>query len=235
MIKNIFFDLDGTLLPMDEEKFTKAYFSLLAKTVAPLGYEPEKLINAVWKGTAAMYKNDGSVTNEQAFWREFGNIYGEKGLSDKPAFDKFYKTEFQNTISACGFNKKADATVKALKKEGYKLVIATNPIFPRVATASRIKWAGIDKNDFLLFTAYEDSHFCKPNLAYYKEILEKTGFKAEECLMVGNDVSEDMIAAKLGMKVFLMPDCLINKTGADITQYPRGGFDELLNYIEKLN
>ena len=83
MIKNIFFDLDGTLLPMDEEKFTKAYFSLLAKAVAPLGYESEKLINAVWKGTAAMYKNDGSVTNEQAFWREFGNIYGEKGLSDK--------------------------------------------------------------------------------------------------------------------------------------------------------
>ena len=182
-----------------------------------------------------MYKNDGSVTNEQAFWREFGNIYGEKGLSDKPAFDKFYKTEFQKTISACGFNKKADATVKALKKVGYKLVIATNPIFPRVATASRIKWAGIDKNDFLLFTAYEDSHFCKPNLAYYKEILEKTGLKAEECLMVGNDVSEDMVAAKLGMRVFLMPDCLINKTGADITQYPRGGFDELLNYIEKLN
>ena len=229
MIKNIFFDLDGTLLPMDEEKFTKAYFSLLAKAVAPLGYEPEKLINAVWKGTAAMYKNDGSVTNEQAFWREFGNIYGERGLSDKPAFDKFYKTEFQNTISACGFNKKADETVKALKKEGYRLVIATNPIFPRIATASRIKWAGIDKNDFLLFTAYEDSHFCKPNLAYYKEILEKTG------LMVGNDVSEDMVAAKLGMRVFLMPDCLINKTGADITQYPRGGFDELLNYIEKLN
>ena len=50
MIKNIFFDLDGTLLPMDEEKFTKAYFSLLAKAVAPLGYESEKLINAVWKG-----------------------------------------------------------------------------------------------------------------------------------------------------------------------------------------
>ena len=105
MIKNIFFDLDGTLLPMDEEKFTKAYFSLLAKAVAPLGYESEKLINAVWKGTAAMYKNDGSVTNEQAFWREFGNIYGEKGLSDKPAFDKFYKTEFQKSISVCGFNR----------------------------------------------------------------------------------------------------------------------------------
>ena len=234
MIKNIFFDLDGTLLPMDEEKFTKAYFSLLAKAVAPLGYESEKLINAVWKGTAAMYKNDGSVTNEQAFWREFGNIYGEKGLSDKPAFDKFYQTEFQNTISVCGFNKKADETVKALKKEGYRLVIATNPIFPRVATASRIKWAGIDKNDFLLYTTYENSHYCKPNPKYYEEILERLHMNAEECLMIGNDVNEDMVAETLGMKVFLLTDCLLNKDNKDISAYPHGGFPELLSFVEEL-
>ena len=44
-----------------------------------------------------------------------------------------------------------------------------------------------------------------------------------------------MIAAELGMKVFLLTDCLINKQNADITQYPHGGFDELRHYIEKEN
>ena len=54
MIKAVFFDLDGTLLPLDEESFTKIYFSLLCKRMYPLGYNPEKLIDVIWKGTKAM-------------------------------------------------------------------------------------------------------------------------------------------------------------------------------------
>jgi len=52
--------------------------------------------------------------------------------------------------------------------------------------------------------------------------------------MVGNDVGDDMSARKLGMKVFLLTDCLINKTGEDISAYPNGGFPELLEYVDKL-
>lgn len=33
-------------------------------------------------------------------------------------------------------------------------------------------------------------------------------------LMVGNDVRDDMSAADVGMKVFLLTDCLINKKNA---------------------
>ena len=52
--------------------------------------------------------------------------------------------------------------------------------------------------------------------------------------MVGNDVGEDMIAATLGMKVFLLTDCLINKAGADIHQFPNGSFPELMEFIRGL-
>lgn len=52
--------------------------------------------------------------------------------------------------------------------------------------------------------------------------------------MVGNDVGEDMIAQTLGMKVFLLTDCLINKEDTDISVYPHGSFDELLAYIDTL-
>ena len=64
-------------------------------------------------------------------------------------------------------------------------------------------------------------------------ITEKLGLDPKECLMVGNDVSEDMIAEKLGMKVFLLTDCIINKENKDIDQYPNGGFQELIEYINK--
>ena len=78
MIKNILFDLDGTLLPMDMEKFTQGYFKRLVMKAAPRGYEPEKLIKSVWAGTAAMVKNNGGITNEEAFWNKFSEIYGEE-------------------------------------------------------------------------------------------------------------------------------------------------------------
>ena len=64
MIKNILFDLDGTLLPMDQDKFANGYFSRLVKKLAPLGYEPQKTVDGIWAGTAAMVKNDGKTTNE---------------------------------------------------------------------------------------------------------------------------------------------------------------------------
>ena len=63
-LTTILFDLDGTLLPMDNDAFTKGYFKLLAARLAPLGYEPAKLVDSIWAGTAAMVKNDGSQNNE---------------------------------------------------------------------------------------------------------------------------------------------------------------------------
>lgn len=233
-ITTVLFDLDGTLLPMDQEAFTKTYFKLLAAKLAPLGYEPGKLVESIWAGTAAMVKNDGSCLNEEAFWRAFAAIYGQQALRDRDVIDSFYTQEFNQAKAACGFHPAAAQTVRVLKSAGKTVVLATNPIFPRAATESRIRWAGLEPSDFLLYTTYENAHFCKPNLRYYQEILEKIGRRPEECLMVGNDVGEDMAARQLGMKVFLLTDCLINKNGEDLSQYRRGGFPDLLALLESL-
>jgi FMN phosphatase YigB (HAD superfamily) len=61
MIKYILFDLDGTLLPMDQNVFVHDYFSRLARHIAPIGYPPETLFQNLWKGVGAMVMNDGSV------------------------------------------------------------------------------------------------------------------------------------------------------------------------------
>ena len=102
-IKTVMFDLDGTLLPMDQDQFTQYYFGLLAKKLAPHGYNAEQLIGGIWAGTAAMVKNDGSCTNEEAFWKKFCAIMGEKVLGDKPLFEEFYRVEFQGARASCGF------------------------------------------------------------------------------------------------------------------------------------
>jgi len=232
-MKAVLFDLDGTLLPMEQDLFVKTYFKLLAKRMAPLGYEPQKLIDSIWMGTMAMVKNDGSVLNEDAFWRYFSGVYGEECLKDKPVIDGFYSEEFHQAKAVCGYAPAAREVIDYLQEQGLTVVLATNPIFPAVATRSRMGWAGLAPEDFLLYTTYENSHYCKPNLKYYEEILAKIGCAPEDCLMVGNDVSEDMVAEKLGMKVFLLTDCLINKWDEDLSRWPHGGFEELKEYLKR--
>ena len=230
-INTILFDLDGTLLPMDQEKFVNVYFKMLAAKLVPYGYEPQQLINAILAGIEAMIKNDGSQLNEDAFWKRFVDIYGDKVLADKPVFEDFYKNEFQDARLFCGFNPKAAETVRSLKDKGYRVVLATNPLFPSIATESRIRWAGLEPSEFDLYTTYENTSYCKPNLDYYRDILKRINCRPEECLMVGNDVGEDMVVEALGMQVFLLTGCLINTQKKDITAYPHGSFEQLLSML----
>lgn len=232
MLNTILFDLDGTLLPMDNDVFTKSYFTHLTQAVAPLGYAPKQLVDAIWAGTAAMVRNDGSCTNEEAFWRKFSSIYGPQAMQDKPAFDTFYRTGFQNARADCGFAPESRELVSWLRSRGVRVALATNPIFPAVATESRIRWAGLSPEDFLLYTTYENANYCKPNLKYYESILERLNCRADECLMVGNDVGEDMVARELGMQVFLLTDCLINRHNVNLEQFPHGSFASLRTYLE---
>jgi FMN phosphatase YigB (HAD superfamily) len=230
-ITTVLFDLDGTLLPMDQDVFIKAYLGGLVKAAAPYGYEPRTLAGAIMRGTDAMVANDGSVTNEQAFWLELQKIYGEKIMNDIHIFDHFYQTNFQNVKDFCGYTPDAAKALAAIKNSGMRVALATNPLFPAVATESRIKWAGLSPSDFELCTTYETSCHCKPNIEYYKDVISALGVTAEECLMVGNDVADDMVAEKLGMQVFLLTDCLINKAGEDISRYPHGDLDYLITYL----
>lgn len=232
--KAILFDLDGTLLPMDQDVFTKTYFKRLCAKAAPYGYEPEELVAAIWKGTGAMVKNDGTRTNEETFWAAYAKIFGEEKLKDKPLFDEYYATDFELARASCGFEPLAAEAVALAKSLGYRVALATNPIFPAIATEKRIAWAGLSPEDFELYTTYENCCWCKPNPEYFRDVARRMGLECRDCLMVGNDATEDLAAAETGMGVFLLTDCLINKDDRDISGLPHGGFAALMEYMGNL-
>lgn len=234
MIKAVFFDLDGTLLPMDMERFIRGYFGRLSEKIAKHGYDRRAFIGAVWAASDAMVKNDGSRLNEEAFWDAFSSILGEGIKAHIPEFDAFYRDEFDAVKDDVGFNPDARRVIDRVHTLGLRCVLATNPLFPSTATEHRIKWAGLEMSDFELFTSYENSGFCKPNPDYYRDLLRRLDLTPEECLMVGNDVEEDMIARDLGMKVFLVTDCLINRGGANVSTYPHGNLADLISYLDKI-
>ena len=232
-LKMILFDLDGTLLPMDNDTFVNGYFNAIGQKVEKLGYNPKQVMTAIMKGTEFMILNPGIKSNENLFWDVYAETYGPIDSKDKKVFDDFYENEFNDVKSFCGYNPQVPKAIKMLKNRGLKLVLATNPLFPKTAVKARLNWAGLRMEDFELVTTYENINYCKPNLDYYGERLNRINVAPSECLMVGNNVDEDMIASKLGINVFLVTDCLINKSNEDISKYPHGNINDLINYVNQ--
>ena len=135
-ITTVLFDLDGTLLPMDQNVFLKAYFGGITRRLAPHGYTPETLVDSIWKGTAAMIRNDGSVLNEDAFWNAFTAIHGEKARNDIPFFDAFYLEDFDKVAASCGHTPHARETVDAL--HAGKHVMCEKPMAINSAEAKKM-------------------------------------------------------------------------------------------------
>lgn len=173
MIKNIFLDLDGTMLPMDMKKFMKLYFSSMAEAVCPyIEMSPETLRKALLGGMEAMYQNQGAMSNKMCFWNKVATMVGPEIINDIPMFNGYYENEFILTKEATTVNPYSRKIVDEVRRKGYNTVMATNPFFPKIATERRVKWAGLDKNDFSVITTYENSKYCKPNPKYFIETCE---------------------------------------------------------------
>lgn len=233
MIKAIFFDLDGTLLPLNEEKFIEMYFGLLANKVSHLGYNKEDLYKVIWTGTKAMFENDGSVTNEEAFWKVFVSFYGKEKLKDKSYFDDFYINEFKRTIEVCENNSLAREIVGFCNKNVEHTILSTNPIFPLNGTLTRMSFVDLKKEDFDFITAYENFSYSKPNPKYFNELLKMFNLKGEEVILFGNNTLEDgECSLACGIKCYLVDGYIINNPKAT-HKFPIIKMEDVIPTIKK--
>jgi len=234
MIKAVLFDLDGTLLPMDQDVFINTYFNELTKKMITHGCDPELLIKWVWAGTEAMVKNDSGKTNREVFFEVFEEFSGLEVEVYEPIFDRFYREEFDSVRSILGSMFGQKEIIDKLRKKNYRIVLATSPVFPLTAAETRLNWIGLKKEDFDHITSYENCHYCKPNSKYYQEIFEIIGCKPQECLMIGNNVRDDMSAAKLGSETFLLTDFLEKTNSEYAGLYRKGSVDDLKTLLDQL-
>ncbi len=231
MMTTVMFDLDGTLLPFEQEDFIRIYFSELCKKLAPLGYKPEGTVKSVWAGTGMMIKNDGSRENSAAFWEMFRKLNPDMPDA-KELCDEFYLNEFRKAESCLKYKPNHKAMIDRIKAAGFKTVLATNPIFPLNGVITRMAWVGLSPDDFDFVTHYDNSTFCKPNPSYFTEILKKIGEKPENCIMVGNNVSEDMQCAKAaGLDAYLVTEFLENPNNEDYSAFRQGTIAEAADYV----
>lgn len=230
-ITTVLFDLDGTLLPFEQEEFIHSYFKRLATKLVPMGFEKDTLIKAIWSGMEAMIRNNGMKTNEVAFWEVFEGLLQTKRELLEEVFLDFYQNEFDAVKEVVTKDINRRPLIENLKSKGYQLVLATNPVFPKEAVATRLSWIQLSLDDFSYVTTFENSSYCKPSLGYYQNILKAIGKKPEECVMIGNNTLEDMISEKLGITTGLVTTNLENQYNYDINQFKHGTLEEV---VEKL-
>jgi FMN phosphatase YigB (HAD superfamily) len=206
-IKAILFDLDKTLLEINLDKFISQYLRLLAESVSPLNISPKKFISKILKASKAVERNNGHITNEEVYVKNFFPLEGFSRDDIEPYLNDFYKNDFQKLKQYSQRKPEAREVVQAVFDKGYDVIIATMPILPRTAIEQRLEWAGVEDFPYRFITTIENCCATKSliNLIYYEQILNRIGYSAENCLMVG-DEERDIIAGRLGMKTFLIAE-----------------------------
>lgn len=209
MISAILFDLDDTLLGNDMDAFMPSYFSLIGAHAKPVMADSKKFLRELMVCTeAAIANTDPSISNREAFWNAFRQRNGLDPAELEPFFEQFYRETFPQLEEVTARRPVAARLVQFAFDQGLKVVIATNPLFPRLAVEHRLAWAGVPvtEYDFDLVTTYENMHSAKPHQSYYREILEEIEAAPQEALMIGDDWEGDIEpAAALGMYTYWLP------------------------------
>ncbi len=231
-MKTILFDLDGTLLPMDTERFMYLYGKAVARGFSDFN-EPDQLFRHVMTSVKHTIMNKEKRKNADVFFEDFARRVQEPVEAYSSRFKTFYNNHFDSVQSATQVSVEIVEAVKVLKEKNYQLIIATNPIFPMEANRQRIKWAGLDISDFDYVSSFEENHYCKPHIEFYQEVLEINGIEAKEVLMVGNDVQEDLVISALGSQTYLIEDHMIHR-GGEIESEHRGNYQDFLTFVKGL-
>ena len=203
MLRAILFDLDDTLLINANATFLPAYFQALGQKFSHL-ITPETFLAALVHATQQVIANtDPSQTNQEVFWRAFLPIINLPEAVLMATLDDFYAHDFPKLRRYTRRRPEARAIVQQAIENGYQVVIATNPLYPETAILQRLTWAGVADLPYTLITTYENMHFTKPHPAYYREIADYLQQDPVACLMVGDDLENDIAPARqLGMRTF---------------------------------
>src|SRR5918996_55582 len=198
-------DLDDTLLDTDLETFVPAYFQALSQHMAA-HVPPNAMLRALVNGVTLMNENeDPTRTLQEVFETHF---YPDLGISKEAVSDvieEFYDDVFPTLAGHTRVRPDAAELIEWALGRGFRVAIATDPLFPRKATHHRVRWAGLDPDGLELISTFDHFHFSKTHPAYYAEVLGRLGWPDGPVLMVGNDITRDLLPAhRLGLATYLI-------------------------------
>ena len=232
-INTIMFDLDGTLLSIDMNDFESIYYKSLSESFKDI-ISPNEFMKLLYGSMKIMMENTEERTNEEVFMEAMKSMVKDDFYVYADKFNHYYDHDFALLREAVTVRPEIIKATDLLKMKGYELVIATNPLFPKKAIEKRIEWSGVHRDHFSYVSTFEKNHYTKPNIAYYEEVLKSIGKHPQECMMVGNDVLEDLVAGKIGITTYLITDHLLNRNGIDVVTDYMGDYKEFLKFAKDM-
>jgi len=153
-----------------------------------------------------MMENDQpELTLEEVFDKHFYPRLSINKKEIKPAIDHFYTKVFPSLKGLTQPKPGSMNLIETAIKRGYRIALATNPLFPLTAILQRLSWAGLSPElyQFELIPSYETFHFAKPNPVFFIEFLAQLGWPDRPILMIGDDINNDIHpASKVGIAVY---------------------------------
>ncbi|MCK4828134.1 hypothetical protein KA005_71050, partial [bacterium] len=151
MLKAILFDIDNTLILFDEKNFFRNYLPLIYRSFADL--MPFELFkNKLLTSSQDLLENDGKMSNADFFMNSFSRGFENYKEEMWNRFIKFYDTEFDKFETLTTPVKGVSDIISQLQKQNFKLVIASNPLWPLNVQIIRLGWAGIQDINYHLIT-----------------------------------------------------------------------------------
>lgn len=235
MYDAILFDLDGTLLGLDNDLFIKSYFKAMAPRLSPW-YPKGEFVPIIMAATDAMIQSRGDRGLLSDVFREAYDRQSPIPFATlEPVYADFYRNEFESVRVLSRPLPVARKVLELAAAITPRIALATIPLFPRIAIDARLAWGNLHDFPFTLITSFENMHTCKPNPTYYLEIAHRLGVAPGNCLMIGNDYRDDMAANDAGMETYLVLDDALNLHCAN--QHPptyTGTLQDLQDFLLQL-
>jgi FMN phosphatase YigB (HAD superfamily) len=232
-------DLDNTLLVNNMDTFVPAYLGAWSRLVANF-VDPKRFVDALLGGTRQMTRNRRpDATLQEVFEAFFFPALQVDVAQFREIAERFYAQVFPTLRGLTKPRPEAVALVEQALARGYRLAIATNPLFPLTAIQQRLAWAGlpVESFSFAMVPSYERFHFTKPEPAYFAEMLGFLGWPDGPVVMVGDDLELDIHPArKAGIPAFWLAHpgsegagSIAGPDGPTMT----GSLEDILPWLEK--
>lgn len=234
-IDTLLFDLDGTLVEMNSlfkyPLYVKGFWRF-SKVIYPWNF-----YKAFWNGISELLANQTDSYNYDVF---VSTLLSYCKKNDKMALEKVISDILDNDFPKLMpfFSEVPGAlrTIQMCKKKGYRLILATNPVFPQKAVHVRLKGGGFDPSDFEIITHSQNMSRCKPQVEYYEELVTRFHLDPKRCLMIGNDGHKDLGAAEVGILTYLLKTKKSYHKIKDYLHDPRaykiGGMNDIYENLE---
>jgi HAD superfamily hydrolase (TIGR01549 family) len=155
------------------------------------------------RGQQAMDANPGSEhTNARVFFDAFCPLVSYGPQEAREMFERFYLEEFSKLKELTCPMPGARSVVEWALGQGWQVAIATGFQSTLTAVELRLAWAGVPATefDYVFLTTIDNMHASKPHPGYYREVLEHLNKQPNQCLMVGDNWTHDVVpAASIGI------------------------------------